>query len=322
MTQRTAPTVSIIIATRDRAEVLDQCLEHVQAQDGAPLEVIVVDNSVDQLRTLAVIRRHSDIIYLRADPRKRNPALTRNLGIQASRGEILAFIDDDTLVAPGWLSALVNAFMDPQVGGASGRVVEADAPEVCTPEIGRFTPRGEITMNFNNIIDQSVPIEFLYGCNMALRRSMLLIVGQYDPWFGIMYEETDLSFRIRRTKSQLQFVPGMMVQHLRAPRPSGVVQRSDNIDVRSMYLSCRSLAYLCVSHFGLRRDFARVAFVNLPKGAMRSFVDQPSANRLLKVPTVLVGGLVGYGMAAARGRGIHRPPTLMIQRFEEGIQHS
>lgn len=315
MTQRNVPLVSIIIATRDRAEVLDKCLDHVMAQDGALLEVIVVDNSVDQLRTLAVIRRHSDVIYLRADPRKRNPALTRNLGIQASRGEILGFIDDDTLVAPGWLSALVDAFVDPQVGGASGRVIEADAPEVCTPEIGRFTPRGEITMNFNNIIEQSVPIEFLYGCNMALRRSMLMVVGQYDPWFGITYEETDLSFRIRAAKATLVFVPGMTVRHLRAPRPYGIVRRADSLDLRSVYLSCRSLAYLCVSHFGLRRDFARVAFINLTKGAMRSFVDQPSANRLLKVPIVLVGGLVGYGMAAARGRGIHRPPTLMIQRF-------
>ena len=309
MTRPAAPTVSVIIATRDRAAVLEQCLQHVMAQEGGPLETIVVDNSVDQQSTLAAVDRFPGVTYLRANPNKRNPALMRNLGIQACRGDILAFIDDDTLVAPGWLQALAETFADPQVGGVSGRVIEADAPEVCTAEIGRFSPRGEITMNFNNIIDRPVPVEFLYGCNMAVRRSALNLVGQYDPWYGIVYEEQELSFRIRHAGYRILYVPTMVVQHLKASRPAGVTRRSSEFDLRSQFLSCRSLSYLCVSHFGPRSDFARVAFVNLPKGALRSFVEQPSVNSLLRTPAVLAGGVVGYAMAGARGLGIHRPPA-------------
>jgi len=302
--------ISVIIATRDRAEVLARCLEHVMTQEGGPFETIIVDNSVDQQSTRAVVARFPGVNYLRADPNKRNLALMRNLGIQASHGEILAFIDDDTLVAPGWLSALVEAFADPQVGGVSGRVIETDTPEVCTPEIGRFTPRGQITMNFNNMIDRPVPVEFLYGCNMAFRRSALARVGMYDPWYGIVYEEQDLSFRIRKAGYRTLFHPGLTGQHLKASRPAGVTRRSNEFDSRSLHVSSRSLSYLCVSHFGVRFDFARVAFVNLPKGALRSFVDQPSLPRLLAIPAVLTGGLVGYLMAAARKFHIHRPPAL------------
>lgn len=310
MSQQDATMVSVIIATRDRSKVLEQCLQHLMMQEGVNREIIVVDNSEDQQGTFAVVERFSGIVYLRADPAKRNLASMRNLGIQASQGDIIAFIDDDTLVAPGWLHALVEAFTDPRVAGVTGRVIEADAQEVLTEEIGRFSPRGEITMNFNNTIDHFVAVDFLYGCNMALRRSALERAGQFDPWFGITYEETDLSFRLRKVGDRLLFVPNMTVQHLKAPRPSGIVQRSDSFNLRSLYMSCRSLAYLITSHFGLRPDFARVAFVNLPKGAMRSFVDHPSAERLFKVPTILVAGVVGYAMALLRWVGFHHPPSI------------
>jgi GT2 family glycosyltransferase len=304
------PSVSVIIPTRDRAMILEQCLQHVYTQEGGPLETVVVDNSLDQQSTLAIVGRFPGTTYVRANPTKCNPALMRNLGIQVGRGDILAFIDDDTLVEPGWVRAMREAFADPTVGGVTGRVIETDAPEVSTMEIGRFSPRGEITMNFNNTIDRPVPVEFLYGCNMAVRRSVLNRIGQYDPWYGITYEEQDLSFRIRRAGYRTLYVPTMVGRHLKASRPAGVTHRSDESDLRSLYQSCRLLAYLCVSHFGPSSDFARVAFINLPKGAIRSFVDQPSVKRFLKIPALLAGCLAGYGMAATRALELHMPPKL------------
>jgi GT2 family glycosyltransferase len=306
VTQINSHTVSVIIPTRDRAVVLEQCLQHISAQEGDLPEIVVVDNSVDHRSTLEVVSRFPGTTYIRADPNKRNPALMRNLGIQASRGNILAFIDDDTLVAPGWLQAVTAAFEDPDVGGATGRVIEADAPEVLTAEIGRFSPRGEITMNFNNTIDRPVPVEFLYGCNMAVRREVLDQIGQYDPWYGIVYEEQDISFRIRRAGYLTLYIPPMVAQHLKTPRPVGVTRRSDKSDLRSLYQSCRSLAYLCVSHFGLRMDFIKVAFVNLPKGAIRSWWDNPSLVGALKTGSVVLGGIVGCSMAGIRYFGIRQ----------------
>lgn len=304
------PLVSVIIATRDRSAVLMQCLQHIVEQDYAHYEIVVVDNSVEQQKTMDVVRCFDDLIYLRADPQKRNPAAMRNTGIQASRGDILAFIDDDTLVTPGWFEALVQAFHSPEVGGVVGRVIEADAPEVNTAEVGRFSPRGEITMNFNNLIGHPVEVEFLYGCNMALRRSAMRSVGLYDPWSGFAYEEQDIGFRVRRGGWKLLYVPGMTGTHLKAPRPQGVSRRSDSFDVPSVFRSCRSLAFLCVAHFGVRTDFARVALVNIPKGMTRSFIDAPSSSNFLKIPAAVLGATLGYGMAVAVRLGLHRAPCL------------
>jgi GT2 family glycosyltransferase len=303
-------SVSVIIPTRDRAPVLEQCLRHVHVQEGGPPETTVVDNSLDQQSVLAVVGRFPSVTYVRADPNVRNPALMRNLGVQASRGDILAFIDDDTLVAPGWLQAVRDAFSDPDVVGATGRVIEFDEPEVSTTEIGRFTSRGQITMNFNNTIDRSVPVEFLYGCNMALRREALVAHRGFDPWLAMAYEDTELNLRLHAARCQLLFWPAMKATHLRWARPDKVMRRAEDFDTASLYRSCRSLAYLCVSQFGLTLDFARVAFVNLPKGALRSFVNQPSASNLLRILSVLAGGSTGYAMAAAQKLGLHRPPAL------------
>lgn len=310
MTQDKEPLVSVVIATRDRAAVLEQCLEHLMAQEGGSLETIVVDNSVDQQSTRAIVVRFPGVTYLRANPNKRNPALMRNMGIQASHGDILAFIDDDTLVAPGWLQAIREAFADPQVGGVTGRVIEADAAEVCTTEIGRFSPRGEITMNFNNTIDCSVPVEFLYGCNMALHRKSLTMHGLFDPWLMMAYEDTEIGLRIGRQGDLILFWPTLIAHHLKWRRPEGVARRSSDFDLTSIFGSCRSLAYLCVSQYGLRRDFAKVAFVNLPKGAMRKFIDKPSVRTMFGMPVIFMAVISGYTMAALRFLGFHAPPSL------------
>lgn len=304
------PVVSIVIVTRDRAAVLARCLEHVFAQTYGYLQVIVVDNSADRHSTEVIVSRFSQITYIPMDPQRANPSMMRNVGIAHSQGDILAFIDDDTLISTGWVKAVVSHMSMPNAGGIVGRVLEADAPEVSTTEIGRFSPRGEIVMNFNNTLREPVEVEFVYGCNMAVRRSALRIAGQYDPWLGFAYEEQDLSFRIRRAGFRLYFVPDMDATHLKAPRPSGVARRSENFDLSSLFRSSRSLTYLCVGFFGLRADFARVVFVNLPKGALRVFIDHPSVNNLLRAPAVVLGGLLGYSMAAARQLGFHRPPAL------------
>jgi cellulose synthase/poly-beta-1,6-N-acetylglucosamine synthase-like glycosyltransferase len=303
-----SPLVSVVIATRDRPEVLKQCLERLFDQSYELFEIVVVDNSAD-LSTGQVVREFP-VVYVRENPGHSNPARMRNQGIARSKGDILALIDDDTLVLEGWMRSLVAAFDDPDLGGVTGRVMESGVPVVTTTEIGQFSPRGELTMNFDNLIPQSVPVDFMYGCNMAVCRSALQEAGAYDPWLGIIYEEQDLSFRIRAAGYKLLFVPDMAVEHLKAPRPHGVVQRPGRFDPKSLFASCRSLAYLCVSHFGLRMDFATVAFINLPKAASRRFVKAPSLSGLLAILATVGGGLVGYLMACARRLSLHLPPPL------------
>ncbi len=321
MTEQKAPMVSVIIATRDRATVLGQCLERVVAQEGGPSEIIVVDNSVDHQSTRMVVARFPGVTYMRADPNKCNPALMRNAGIQASHGDILAFIDDDTLVASGWLESLARAFSLADVGGVVGRIIEEHTPEIYTTDIGKFSPRGEIIGNFNNSINRPVDVQFLHGCNMGVSRAALVRAGLFDPWFGISYEETDLSFRVRSQGYRLLYIPNMVAEHIIAPRPHGVTQRSGSLDLRSRYRTVRSLAFLSVANFGVRDDYAKVAFVNLPRGELFALEKHPSVVGLFRFPAVIAAGIVGYFMAAARALGVHRPPALASDVTAEGTEH-
>src|SRR4051812_432432 len=127
-------TVSVIIATQNRAPRLDECLTHLARQRFAPGdEVIVVDNGSTD-RTGDVIRAHSDRfpVPLRSlhEPRPgKSRALARALAV--ATGDLLAFTDDDVNVAADWVHAIRTAMADPTValiGGAVAPRWERAAP--------------------------------------------------------------------------------------------------------------------------------------------------------------------------------------------------
>lgn len=106
------PSVSIIIATRDRPESLKTCLLSLLALHYPHYEIIVVDNAPGTNATANLIQQMyqdvSQIHYVREDC----PGLSwaRNCGMMTAKGEILAFTDDDMIVDPYWLLELVRGF--------------------------------------------------------------------------------------------------------------------------------------------------------------------------------------------------------------------
>ena len=116
-------TISILIATYNRAGLLDECLTHLERQTfDAGDEVIIVNNgSTDQ--TAAILARSQDTfrVPLRVidEPRPgKSWALSR--GIAVATGDVLAFTDDDVDVADDWLDAIRRAMSDPTVALVGG----------------------------------------------------------------------------------------------------------------------------------------------------------------------------------------------------------
>lgn len=292
-TPLTSLFVSIVIPTRERPDVLRQCLQQVFSQEYPHFEVIIVDNSPDD-RSAKVAADFSDAIYLRADPQTDNAAVLRNIALSATQGDIIAFIDDDTLVHSGWLAAVVNGFADETIGGVTGRVIEHTIPEQNTPLIGRLSPGGEILGTFNNHYPNIIDVDYMPGCNMAFRRSIIQEIGGFDPLMHFSREDQELCLRARAAGHRLIFVPSVVVTHLMAPRAAKTVQRSGD-DSRSRFIACRSLTYLFVRYFGLRYDFARLAFWGLPKASVARFLHQPNSNNVIYVFSSFVGILSGCG---------------------------
>lgn len=111
-------SVSVVIPTLGRPQLLDACLDALSrcAWHGAALEIVVVDDGPSE-RTRALVcgwtarmqRTGKNLRYL-ASPGPRGPAAARNHGWRAARGRVIAFTDDDTQPAAGWLEQGMRAF--------------------------------------------------------------------------------------------------------------------------------------------------------------------------------------------------------------------
>jgi glycosyltransferase involved in cell wall biosynthesis len=150
-----APTVSVVIATHDRAAYLPELVDALAKQQGAPeFELVIADDgsSDDSWPVLEQIAA-TTTLALRALrlPACGGPSVPRNTAVQASRGLVLAFTDDDCLPSPGWLVALTDAMR-------TGHIVQG---ATIPAESGRAGPW-----------DRTISVEALSGlwesCNVAL----------------------------------------------------------------------------------------------------------------------------------------------------------
>ena len=122
-------TTSVVIATRNRAEMLEEALQSIVDQTLCPTEVVLVDNaSTDQTPEVADrFRSKLNLVYV-IEPQL-GVAHARNRGIATARGDIVAFIDDDCLPDPEWLQNMVWRFeSDPSIGVVGG-VTQARRPK-------------------------------------------------------------------------------------------------------------------------------------------------------------------------------------------------
>ena len=116
----TTPAVSVIVAARDAEATLGACLASLRALDHPSYELIVVDNgSTDATRAIAAA--HDGVRVL--DEPRRGPAAARNTGIEAARGDVVAFTDADCVVDPRWLTKLTAALEDRRDRVAGGRIL-------------------------------------------------------------------------------------------------------------------------------------------------------------------------------------------------------
>ena len=167
-----SPRVSVLIATRERADPLAGCLPAVLANDYPDFEMIVIDQSSgDESRVVVEALGDVRVRYQRQHGAGLSRA--RNAAIEAARGELLAFTDDDRRVPPGWLRRIVEVFdRDRGAGLIFGAFVPRphDPREVFVPG---FTPTryrrlsGRVATRLNRSEA---------GGNMAIRRAVLAVL--------------------------------------------------------------------------------------------------------------------------------------------------
>lgn len=218
MTADTPPAVSVLIATRNRAAALARLLQSLaaaQVETQTPVEIIVVDNgSTDD--TAARLARWAAEAPGRVTLRVEQPGKSRalNCGLHQARAPLLAFLDDDEEVAPGWLAGIVAFFREHDYHAGVGRVLPPT--DFTDPDLRRRLEWYR-TIAFFDLGDRVCDAQVLYGGNMVLRRSVFEAVGPFNenlgPGAAGGWEDIDLAERVRRAARRIGYMPEVIVYH-------------------------------------------------------------------------------------------------------------
>jgi GT2 family glycosyltransferase len=219
------PRVTVAVCTRERPDDIARCLHGLGRIDYPNLDLLVVDNAPCTDATERVVRRYRQVRYVR-EPR---PGLdwARNRAILECRGEILAYTDDDVVVDPGWVSALVDVFTaDPEVMAITGLVMPH---ELDTDAQRLFEAYGGFGRGFHRkwtraAADRPFAREhggagkFGTGANMAYRRSLFDRIGGFDPALDVGTcthggGDLEMFFRVLKEGHTLVYEPRAIVWH-------------------------------------------------------------------------------------------------------------
>jgi GT2 family glycosyltransferase len=214
------PSISVVIPSWNRRDLLSRCLESLRHQECTDFETIVVDNgSTDG--SVELVRRHFPDVILLCQSTNLGFAGAVNEGIRASRGRYVALLNNDAVPDPGWLLALRKRIeRSDRIGAVSAKVVRREPSGVVTfDSTGDFlhvwglpTPRGR------GLVDKGEydePEEVFAACGAAAmyRKSMFDEIGLFDPQFFAYYEDVDVSFRAQLAGYRVWYEPGAVVHH-------------------------------------------------------------------------------------------------------------
>jgi GT2 family glycosyltransferase len=211
--------ISVVVCNFDGERYLDACLGAVAKLDAAVDEVIVVDNA-SRDRSRAILAERFPHVRVIAMERNDGPCPARNAGMRAAKNRWVLALDNDALCTPPMLSQLCRAVAAGQdIAIAQPRSVFASEPGRVHYDGGALHYAGLISLrNFY------VPLEDARGhgtldvnCAVAVAllvdRDALLQLGGYDETMFILFEDLDLSFRLRATGRRIVSVEDAIVLH-------------------------------------------------------------------------------------------------------------
>ncbi len=207
--------LSAVICTRNRPDLIGQAVASVLANDYPTFELIVVDQSDTDAtrRALAPLQTaHPNLHYLHTT--RVGLSAAYNTAIAESRGEVLAFTDDDCVAPRDWLRRIATTFArEPDVDLLYGQVVCAEelrGREGVVPEL-RIGREKRISRHHGFVI-------YGMGANFAARRRLFEIVGGFDEALGgggplRSSQDFDLQYRVYRAGLVTLLAPEVVVVH-------------------------------------------------------------------------------------------------------------
>ena len=209
------PSVTIVVPTKNRADLVVDCVTSILAQTGDHgYEVVVVDNgSTDGTAEAvdALAAEHPGVVR-RVYKTGLGINVPRNAGVAAARAPLIAFLDDDAVVPETYVAAIVDGVArHPTVYCFGGRVrtrFEGPLPPWCGKE--PFEPELEL-----GTVDR--PIAQAMGGNLIARRSAFERVGPFDEGIALCGDEMEWQQRVQTLGGGVVYLPEAFMWHRRLP---------------------------------------------------------------------------------------------------------
>jgi GT2 family glycosyltransferase len=309
-----SPLLSVIIPNWNGARHLPTCLDSLRRQTYTQLEVILVDNASTDESVALVQRDYPEVVLVQLE---QNLGLTGgiNRGIQVAGGEIIAPLNNDTEVAPGWAGALVAALLDhPDAGMAASKMLLFDRRDTLHSAGDAYGVNG-IPANrgvWQKDEGQFDDDEYIWGgCGgaVAYRRAMLDDIGLFDEDLFMYCEDVDLNWRAQLAGYKCVFAPGAVVYHHLSATGGG--------ETASFYTGRNTLWVLAKNYPGglLRRHWRAVgrAQLSITSDALKAWRGQPARARLRGQ----LAGLLGLARWLRKRRAVQAGRRVSLETIEQ-----
>jgi O-antigen biosynthesis protein len=222
------PLVSVIIPTRDHADLLEQCVEGIlQRTDYSNIELLIVDNGSIEPATAELfdrLSRECQNARILRHPGPFNYAAMNNAAARSAKGEVLLLLNNDIdVIASDWLREMVSHALRPDVGIVGAKLVYANemiqhggvvlGPQGRITHLHRFASRNN--PGYRGQLSLARTLSAVTGACFAIRRAVFFEVGEFDETnLRVGFNDIDLCLRLRKFGYRVVWTPFAELFHL------------------------------------------------------------------------------------------------------------
>jgi GT2 family glycosyltransferase len=248
--------VTVCVTNYNGKAYLGPCLDALAAMDGEVAEIIVVDNNSTDGSLELLRARDSEGPPLRviSMPDNDGPCTARNVALAAANTRWVFQLDSDVVVQRDTLTRLLPEIADPDVAMVMPRAVLADDPSVIHYDGGHMHYVGVMCLDrlmapVAGAPEQPRDVDAVICMALLLDREVVRVAGGFDEAFFILFEDHDLSYRLRVRGLRLRHVPGSVVLHLAGTPGISFRPGAPSYPERRAFLHARNRPYLVLKNY-------------------------------------------------------------------------